>query len=464
MRGISALKLKKPATASLWYIGTNIFSRVSSFIFTPIFTRVLSPEEYSLYFLYLGWRGILSVITSLDLSGSVTFRALSDGRVDPSDYFRSAIILQGGFSLFFLILFFIFSDAITAFSSLPIPLFILMLFDIFFNFCEGIYFAKKRYSYDYKRVSLINIISGVASPIIALLFILLTPYKSEGRIFGAVSLSFAVAIPIIFTISRGGGKFSGIKTYKYILRLAMPLIPYSIFNSVSSNCDKIIISRILGKGALGEYSLGHSMGFLMNFLTMGISLAITPWIARKLSAGRCDIIKRTLGHTLFLISGCVLLYLCALPEIMSFVAPKSYLSSIRVVYPLSVGVIFSFSFGILSSILLQKNGGGRLIFSSFLGAVFAVGLGILFTLRFGYFGCGVAILLSVAIRFISLAASLREGVLDRRIFFLSALYLVSFALLIYSLSFSFISRVLVGMAVVLSVIPSLMRTKNLLFE
>ena len=133
MRGISALKLKKPATASLWYIGTNIFSRVSSFIFTPIFTRVLSPEEYSLYFLYLGWRGILSVITSLDLSGSVTFRALSDGRVDPSDYFRSAIILQGGFSLFFLILFFIFSDAITVFSSLPIPLFILMLFDIFFN-------------------------------------------------------------------------------------------------------------------------------------------------------------------------------------------------------------------------------------------------------------------------------------------------------------------------------------------
>ena len=464
MRSISALKLKKPATASLWYIGTNIFSRVSSFIFTPIFTRILSPGEYSLYFLYSGWLGIVSVLSTLDLSGSVTFRALSENVVSGEDFFRGAIVMQGGLSILSLLVFFIFSGRIISFTSLPLSLFIIMFIQIFLNFSEGLYFAKKRYSYDYKKISAVNIISGIASPIIAIAFILFTPYKSEGRIFGVGVVSLLISLPLIFSMLKGEKSFVGRGVYRYIFKLAIPLLPFAIFNSVSANCDKIIVSRILGRGALGEYSLGHSMGFAMNFLTLGVSLAMTPWVMRKLRSGEEKITRDTLKYTVFLICGVVLLYLCALPEVISILAPQSYRGGMSVVYPLSAGVVFSFLAGILTSALLERKRGGWLVFSSFIGAAFAVGVGILLALRFGYFGCAVGIMLSFAVRFLALYLAGGKELLDMKSITFSTLYLSLFAFLSYALRFSFTARVLLGGAIILTLIPSAMRARSLLVE
>ena len=69
-------RLRVPAKASLWHISSSILARGIGVAVTPIFTRLLTPEEYGLYPLYNTWIGIISVIITLELTGAVIYRGL----------------------------------------------------------------------------------------------------------------------------------------------------------------------------------------------------------------------------------------------------------------------------------------------------------------------------------------------------------------------------------------------------
>ncbi len=54
-----------------WYTVTNFFTKGISFWTIPIFTRLLSTENYGIVSLFTSWVGTFSIIISLDLMGSV---------------------------------------------------------------------------------------------------------------------------------------------------------------------------------------------------------------------------------------------------------------------------------------------------------------------------------------------------------------------------------------------------------
>ena len=55
------------AKASVWFIICNIFLKGISVITMPIFTRLLSAEDYGTYSLYLSWFYFMTRFTSLNL-------------------------------------------------------------------------------------------------------------------------------------------------------------------------------------------------------------------------------------------------------------------------------------------------------------------------------------------------------------------------------------------------------------
>ena len=68
--------LRLPARASLWYVLSSAAARGVSMLGTPIFTRLLSPEEYGLYPLFNLWLGLFFAFATLELTGSALYRAL----------------------------------------------------------------------------------------------------------------------------------------------------------------------------------------------------------------------------------------------------------------------------------------------------------------------------------------------------------------------------------------------------
>ena len=69
--------LSVQAKAALWFTICSFLQKGISFITVPIFTRLMSTEEYGTYTVYLSWLQILTIMTSLYLFNGVYDNAMA---------------------------------------------------------------------------------------------------------------------------------------------------------------------------------------------------------------------------------------------------------------------------------------------------------------------------------------------------------------------------------------------------
>ena len=79
MKGILKGKnIKVPAKASMWYVGASVLTKATGLLFTPIFTRILTGEEYGAYSLYMSYLGFFSLICAAGFSAGVIYKGFQD--------------------------------------------------------------------------------------------------------------------------------------------------------------------------------------------------------------------------------------------------------------------------------------------------------------------------------------------------------------------------------------------------
>ena len=69
-------KIPLPAKASMWFVFCSVVQKGIAFITTPIFTRMMSTEEYGLVSVYSSWLSILTVILTFQLATGVYNKAM----------------------------------------------------------------------------------------------------------------------------------------------------------------------------------------------------------------------------------------------------------------------------------------------------------------------------------------------------------------------------------------------------
>ena len=332
--------IKLPAKASMWYIASGAICRGVNVLGTPIFTRMLTPEEYGLFPLYTTWLGIFTVIFTLELSGGVVYRGLQKFDGERSVFIRSCLITCFGVFTAFTVLYAIFRDRVNEITGLSTLITSMMLIQIFANVIQSIYIARAKFEYKYKKVALIGIIGSIISPTVSFSVILLTKYKAEGKIFGALISAVAVSIPLLIKLmkKRTQTLFSP-KMSLYVLRYNLPLLPHYLSVSALTRIGEITISRVWGREALGKYAIAHSLGMSLTMLTGGLLNAVGPWMVRKLKTEGIEQIRRTLTACVRAISLGVCLILSVCPETLSLIAPSEYRDVLPAIFPLSICIL-----------------------------------------------------------------------------------------------------------------------------
>ena len=459
-------RINLPAAASIWYSLANMISRGATFIFTPIFTRLLPPSEYGIYSLYTSYMGIFTVITTLEISGSAAYIGLSKFDGKKRDRFLCSAL---GFQIFLSTLAFtvymIFRKLINSATTLPSTLTILLILQIFINSAEGLYFAKKRYSYDYKPPTLINAVSGILSPILALIMIQ-SGAGGVARIGAPLIVSALFTLPIIFELFKKGKSLYSTEVWKFLISMCLPMLPYHLSLSVIAQNDKIIIAKMLGSAAVGKYSVAYSVGYMLSLMTGGLSLGFSPWIIRKLKSGETKKIKDSISLSMSAICAMTLLFLTTVPEVFGFLAPAEYKDALTVIYPVSSSVVFSFLSSLLTSIILHFNKSCILLRNSLLSALLSVALSVALIRYFGYIGGACSTLISYFILFsLNLSSSkklLGKNIIGKRTLIKSISLLLFFSPLLYVLREVVLSRIMLLLVFIIIFAPDIKRCKNLL--
>ena len=188
----------KALSAGIGYTIGNILIKGINFLSIPLFSRLLTTEEFGVYNTFLAYDAILCIIISFALymslrSAKVEFKEKID------EYTSSITLIYFVISGILLLIIFLFGKYISALLDFSTLILILL---VMYSFGSGIitlYNQRIGLEYNYKEYLVIACINSVGNIFISLLFIvtLFRGYKDIGRMLGVTIVVFGIAVYLL---------------------------------------------------------------------------------------------------------------------------------------------------------------------------------------------------------------------------------------------------------------------------
>ena len=374
--------------ASLWFFVCGFLQQGISTITTPIFTRILTAEEYGQYSVFSSWQGIITVFVTLNLYYGV----FSQGLVKFSkDRPVLASSLQGLTLLLVMIwtfIYWLFCDFWNNLFQLTTVQMLSMMALIWLSSVFYFWASEQRVEYRYKRIVQITLTSSIVTPILAIYMVLHAEDKVTARILASVIVSSMFYIGLfLYHMWRGKTFYSG-RFWKYAISFNIPLIPHYLSGVILSSSDRIMIQEIVGAGAAGIYNLGYSVSQVMSIFNSAMQQTLEPWRYKKIHDGRPGDIARMAYPTLTIIAGVNLLLMAFAPELVALFAPPAYYDAIWIIPPVSMSVFFTFSYGYFATFEFYYAKTRFIAISTVAGALANLVLNYIFIGWFGYYAAG----------------------------------------------------------------------------
>ena len=372
------------ARATLWFLICSIVQKGFVFVTTPIFTRLMTTEQYGQYTIYLSWVQILTMITSFRLDYAVFNKGMSKYEEDKNNYTLSMQMVTTIITIIVFIIYLIFHNLINKFTELTTPLTILMFVQVFFMNAVTFWTIKQRYDFKYRSVVIVTILLTVLDVLLGVILVVNCDNKGIARIISLASVQIIIGCIIyIYNISKGN-KLLNLKYAIFAISFNIPLIPHYMSMYVLEQSDKIMIQKMVGIDKAGIYSVAYSIGNAMNIVTNSITQAMTPWLYKNLKENNIKEIKGKLSSIFLFIIAIVSIFILFVPEFLKIIASDEYYEAIYVISPISVSIFFTLVYGFFATIefYFDKNKFAMII--SGLAAVIKILLNLIFIPLFGY--------------------------------------------------------------------------------
>lgn len=375
--------------ASLAYTVCSIVMKCLSFITMPLFTRLLTTEQYGQYSVYLSWSGILVIFTTMNLAFGSFSTAMVRFEKDRWGYVSALQGLCCVLSLAFLAIYLPFAGAWNKLFELPTPLVLLLVVENLSQFAVSCYYGVQRFEFKYKSVVGLTLINAVASPLVAFVLVMLSEEKGYARIIGYALANTAIGIVIfILNSRRAKGRLFRKEYWKYALYFNVPLIPYYLSQVVFNQSDRIMISHLMGTDKAGMYSVAYTLGTVLSFVLNAINNSYVPWLYTKIKEGKSQE-NRSVSTGIALLMAFLLLGVIAIaPEIIFIMAGKEYAEAIWVVPSVAMSILLLFYSQLFINIEFYYEEKIMLVWGSIGAAVLNIVLNWLLIPVFGFVAAG----------------------------------------------------------------------------
>ncbi|HFI0701054.1 TPA: lipopolysaccharide biosynthesis protein [Streptococcus suis] len=328
--------------AGLGYIIGNYFLRGIGFLTLPLFSRLLSSEDFGIYNTFLSYGNILFVFVGLALhtsykSAQIKYDNGFENYVSNTLVLcivSSVIFLIGGASIpfffeglsyemvFWLILY-SFGTAITA----------------YYNSYLSIYFK----SASYIRLATISAISNIVVSLV-LIFSIFYENRSMGRIIGTTLPVFVIALIWIIDFLKKWKPDLNSSQIKFALRYSVPLIPHGISQVLLSSCDKVMIAMMVGNSQAGIYSFAYTIYSLISVTFSSLDQVWSPWFFQQMKENNIRKIREVADQYALGIAIVAVMSMLAGPELIYIIGSNDFLESKYLFVPVVVGGFFSFMY------------------------------------------------------------------------------------------------------------------------
>lgn len=371
-----------PVKAGLWFTICNFMQRGITMITTPVFTRVLSEEQYGLISTFTSWQNVFILITTLSL-----YKAMMNLYIkyDNKEQVLSAV---SGLSLLLTIVWFviylIFAKQISALMQMSETL-VICLFVTFIAqagiHCWQVY---KRYTYEYQSLIFVTIALTAFSSLLGVFSVLFISDTAEGRLVPQTIVTAIIGLAIYISIFRHDHTFYNREIWSFAMVFCISLLPHYLSEFVLQSSDKLMINYMCGTRDVAIYSVAYSVGTLINLITGAINSSFAPYQYQQIKEQNYESLSKVANQVLVFVAvmlGCLMLFS---REVILIFGGEKYLESATVIVPICIGVYFNYLFQLFARLQEYYERKLTVVIPSILCAVLNLILNYIFIGIFGY--------------------------------------------------------------------------------
>lgn len=445
-----------------WFTIVSFFQKGISVVTTPVFTRILTTEQYGMFSVYNAWSNVLVIIITLNLHMSVINNAFMKKQVSNEKVVSSFQGLSLCTSLFFLLIYLVFRGRIDQVIGLPSAVTLAMFISFIFIPPYQYWVIYNRYRYDYKRVVLISGIISVMTPLCAIAAIYLTDsYKGEARILGKIFVVCISGIIIMVMNWKKSSCFFDRDLWKYALLFNLPLIPHFLSEILLNESDRIMINKMCGTAEAGIYSIAYMAGSLVLMFSSAVNAAMVPWQYEKLREKNYLILARPVYLILAGLGGLSVLMVMFAPEVILILAGEKYIGAISLIPTLAASVYFNYLYQTLARVEMYFDKKLYTVIATITATVVNIVINLFCIPIWGYIAAGYSTLIAHIVlcimHYIFYRRVCNTCIEGKQIFSTRLLCLISLCVLLASAVMTFLYeylyiRIGMGFMVVISII------------
>lgn len=390
IKSINKVKgLPQGVKASIAFFIANIITKGIAYITTPLYTRLLTTEQYGQTSVFLTWLQVFGIVAMFCLQAGVFNNGMIDYPDKRDEYSLSMLALSNIITVCFSGIILCIYPLISRYLKMSFPLLVLMCIIFLFQPAYNFWASKQRYELKYKFTVLWSVILAFISPLIAIICILLFPdYKLYARIFGAEVALLVIYIGFyIYLVVKAKGRITT-KYWKAALLFNLPLIPHYLSTYLLGSADKIMISNIIDDSATAFYSVAYSVASVAIIIWSSANASLIPFTYEKCKVKDYKAISKvTIPILLFFGAACVFIILLA-PEVVAIMASKEYKEAIYVIPPIVGGVFFQVHYYIYANVLYYYKKPKFVMIGSVVATLLNIVLNYIFIREFGYIAAG----------------------------------------------------------------------------
>lgn len=418
-----------------WFTVVGFLAKGISVITTPIFTRVLSTDEYGLFSVFSSYNTVFMCIATLNLHLTAVYNAFTKHPEEKDKVVSTFQSLTLCISIGISALAIMYSEFLSNLMDLPRIIVIVMFIGFIFAEPYQLWLVHKRYKFDYKKPVIVSITISILTPIISILCILLgSGNKGIIRIISFVIVNTIIPGSVFFYINyKHSRTFYSKNLWRYAISFAVPLIPHYLSETLLNQTDKIMINSFFGSSEAGIYNIAFTAASFVQILTTAINSAYIPWQFQKIHDKDYKKLAKTSYMVLIGLFIVISLIILFAPEIVHILAGSNYMGAVSLIPTLAASVFFNYMYQLFARIEMYCEKKAYTVFATMTATILNIVLNYIFMPTHGYTFAGYSTLIAhiwfVAIHYICYKKTCKECLNNANIYDWKIIMLISALLL-----------------------------------
>lgn len=357
-----------------------------SFLTTPIFTRLMSVEEYGLVVQYNAVLEVITVVATLSLSAGVYNVAMNEFKEDRDSFTFSAMLLSNFVTIFVFVIIGAFYQQFETLFKIPFELYVCMFVYLMFYPAMLMWMARQRYEYNYKSVAVVSIVTVALSSGSGILAVSVARDVNLGfvKVFVTSIAQVLCALIIYYGIAKKANWRPKISYVKYAFFFNAPLLIHYLSQYVLRSSDRLMITSICGERATGLYGLGATVASIALMAWSAMAASLTPYVYTNLSSKQYDKVNKAVVIVLGLFGACCVLVALVGPEVIYILGSQKYMECIQLIPPIAASSLLSGIYGVYSTMAFYHHKRTSTAIMTIIAALINIGLNYVLIPMYGY--------------------------------------------------------------------------------